>query len=95
MRPCSERCRSFVSLLRCCVSLAAARDGFQAVFSAAELTEGMGKTQVLLIWMLDGKPLPADAGPLRLVVLSDGEPSRSLFQLSRIDVVDMRRIVPL
>jgi DMSO/TMAO reductase YedYZ molybdopterin-dependent catalytic subunit len=77
------------------VVVVTAKDGFQAVFSAAELTEGMGKTQALLVWMIDGKPLPADQGPLRLVVPSDAEPSRSLYQLSRIDVVDMRRIVPV
>ena len=75
--------------------VATAPDGFQAVFSAAELTEGMGKTQALVVWMIDGKPLPAEEGSLRLVVPSDGEPSRSLYNLSRLDVVDMRRIVPV
>lgn len=75
--------------------VATAPDGFQAVFSAAELTEGMGKTQALLIWMVDGKPIAAPEGPLRLIVASDGEPSRSLYHLSRLDVVDLRRIVPV
>ncbi len=70
-----------------------APDGFQSVFSAAELTEGMGKTQVLVVWMVDGKPLPAEQGRLRLVVPTDAEASRSLHHLQRIDVVDMRRIV--
>ena len=76
------------------VIVLSAKDGFQSVFSAAELAEGMGKSQVLLVWTVDGKPLPAEQGPLRLVVPSDGEPSRSLYQLARIDVVDMRRVVP-
>lgn len=76
------------------VVVATASDGFQAVFSTAEIAEGMGKTQALLVWMVDGKPLPAEQGPLRLVVLSDAEPSRSLYRLSRLDVLDMRRIVP-
>ncbi len=74
------------------VVLATARDGFQAVFSAAELTEGMGKTVALLVFKIDGKPLREDQGPLRVVVLSDGEPSRSLFQLQRLDIVDMRHV---
>lgn len=77
------------------VVVVTAPDGFQSVFSAAELTEGMGKTQVLVVWSVDGKPLPAEQGPLRLVVPSDAEPSRSLHHLRRIDVVDMRRIVPV
>ncbi len=75
------------------VVVATAADGFQAVFSAAEFWEGMGKTQPLIAWAMDGKPLDAALGPLRLVVLTDGEPSRSLHQLLRIDVVDMRKII--
>ncbi len=71
-----------------------AQDGFQAVFSAAELAQGMGPSQVLLVSTVDGKPLPPEQGPLRLVVPSDGEPSRSLYQIARIDLVDMRRIIP-
>jgi DMSO/TMAO reductase YedYZ molybdopterin-dependent catalytic subunit len=76
------------------VIVASAADGFQAVFSLAELSEGMGKTQALLVWKADGKPLAPEQGPLRLVVLSDGEPSRSVHQVRTLDVVDMRRIVP-
>ena len=76
------------------VIVATAPDGFQAVFSAAELAPAMGKTQAVLCWMIDGKPLPAAEGPLRLVVLTDDEPSRSIYHLQRLDVVDMRRIVP-
>lgn len=76
------------------VVVVTARDGFQAVFSAAELTEGMGGSQVLLVQRIDDQPLPAEQGPLRLVVPSDREPSRSLYQIARIDLVDMRRIVP-
>jgi DMSO/TMAO reductase YedYZ molybdopterin-dependent catalytic subunit len=75
------------------VVVASAPDGFQAVFSLAELSEGMGKTQVLVVWKADGKPLPPAQGPLRLVVLTDGEPSRSVHQLRTLDVTDMRRIV--
>ena len=73
--------------------VASAPDGFQAAFSAAELTEGMGPTRALVIWTLDGKPLPAQMGPFRLVVPTDAEPSRSLYQLVRLDVVDLRKVV--
>lgn len=77
------------------VVVVTAPDGFQSVFSAAELSEGMGKTQVLVVWMVDGRPLPTEQGRLRLVVPTDAERSRSLHTLRRIDVVDMRRIVPV
>jgi len=70
------------------VLVAMARDGFQAVFSCAEVWEGMGQTLALLVWEVDGKPLPSDVGPLRLVVLTDGMPSRSLRQLERLRVLD-------
>jgi hypothetical protein len=72
------------------VVVASAPDGFQAVFSCAEISAQMGSTRALVIWEMDGKPLPASMGPLRLAVLTDQEPSRSLYQLSRLDVVDLR-----
>jgi hypothetical protein len=37
-----------------------------------------------------GKPLPADRGPLRLVVLTDKEPSRSVHSVNRLEVLDLR-----
>jgi hypothetical protein len=73
------------------VLLATASDGFQAAFSCAELMPEMGATQALVIWEIDGHPLPEREAPLRLVVLTDKEPSRSLFKLSSLEVVDLRR----
>ena len=71
------------------VVVATAEDGFRAVFSVAECVEGMGRTDVLVVWTVDGKPLGPDEGPFRLAVLTDGEPSRSLRQLKRLEVVDV------
>jgi DMSO/TMAO reductase YedYZ molybdopterin-dependent catalytic subunit len=70
------------------VLVATARDGFQAVFSCAEVMEGMGNTVALIVWQVDGKPLGADVGPLRLVVVSDAEPARSIRQLDKLHVAD-------
>lgn len=70
------------------VLVATARDGFQAVFSCAEVSAGMGKTVALIVWQIDGKPLGEDVGPLRLVVLTDGEPARSLRQLESLRVLN-------
>jgi hypothetical protein len=49
---------------------------FQAVFSCAEVFGSMGATRAMVVWKVDGKPLPEDRGPLRLVVVTDKEPSR-------------------
>jgi DMSO/TMAO reductase YedYZ molybdopterin-dependent catalytic subunit len=69
---------------------ATAVDGFQAVFSCAELWEGMGPTRALVVWKIDGKPLPPGTGPFRLVVLTDQEPSRSVFAVDKLEVLDLR-----
>jgi DMSO/TMAO reductase YedYZ molybdopterin-dependent catalytic subunit len=65
-------------------------DGYQTVFSCAELMEDMGATRALLVWEVDGKPLDAERGPFRIVVLTDKEPSRSVHQVQTIEVVDLR-----
>jgi DMSO/TMAO reductase YedYZ molybdopterin-dependent catalytic subunit len=69
---------------------ASAPDGFEAILSCAELFETMGPTRALIAWKIDGKPLPADRGPLRLVVLTDQEPSRSVHSVSKLEVLDLR-----
>jgi hypothetical protein len=71
------------------VLVATARDGFQAVFSCAEVMEGMGATAAFIVWQVDGKPLGPEAGPLRLVVTTDGEPARSIRQLDSLRVLDV------
>ncbi|MGO9828933.1 MAG: molybdopterin-dependent oxidoreductase [Myxococcaceae bacterium] len=81
--PVAQKVKGFRQVL-----VATARDGFQAVFSCAEVTEGMGQTVALIVWEVDGKPLAADVGPLRLVVVTDGMPSRSIRQLERLHVGD-------
>ena len=71
------------------VVVATARDGFQAVFTVAECFQGMGPGEVLVVWAVDGKPLAPADGPLRLAVLTDAEPSRSLRQLKKLEIVDV------
>jgi DMSO/TMAO reductase YedYZ molybdopterin-dependent catalytic subunit len=71
------------------VVIASAPDGFQAVLSCAELVEAMGPTTALVIWKLDGKPLPPEEGPLRLVVLTDKTPARAVRSVSKLEVVDL------
>jgi hypothetical protein len=69
---------------------ATAADGFEAAFSCAELSDQMGPTRAYVIFEVDGKPLPPEVGPLRLTVPTDKEPSRSLRQLARVEVIDLR-----
>jgi hypothetical protein len=71
--------------------VATAPDGFVAVFSAGELLESLGATQALIIWELDGKPLDAATGPLRIVVTTDKAPSRSIYQLAALRVVELSK----
>jgi hypothetical protein len=65
--------------------LASASDGFEAVFSAAELFPEMGTTHAVVCWTVDGKTQE----PLRLVVPTDKEPSRSIYKFVRLKVVDL------
>jgi DMSO/TMAO reductase YedYZ molybdopterin-dependent catalytic subunit len=69
------------------VVIASAPDGFQAALTVAEIAPHMGATRALVAWKIDGKPLPPDRGPLRLVVLTDKVASRSVYALSRLEVV--------
>jgi DMSO/TMAO reductase YedYZ molybdopterin-dependent catalytic subunit len=72
------------------VVIATAADEFQAVLSCAEVFESMGPTKALLVWKIDGKPLQGEQGPLRLVVLTDKEPSRSIYGVRALEVVEPR-----
>jgi Oxidoreductase molybdopterin binding domain len=74
--------------------VATATDGFQATFSVAEVFRGMGPTEAYVAVAEGGQPLSDESGPLRLVVPTDGEGSRSIHNLVRLTIVDLRRVVP-
>jgi hypothetical protein len=65
-------------------------DGYQVVFSLAELDEAFGKLQVLVVDTQDGMPLSSDDGPVRLVVPSDQRAGRWLRQLVRLEVLELK-----
>ncbi|WP_213604532.1 molybdopterin-dependent oxidoreductase [Pseudoxanthomonas japonensis] len=58
-----------------------ARDGYTVVFSLGELDPTLGKQRVYVTDQCDGKPLPADAGPARLLIPGDTRPARSARQV--------------
>jgi DMSO/TMAO reductase YedYZ molybdopterin-dependent catalytic subunit len=61
--------------------VATGADGYTAVFSVGEIQEELGATNVLVVWEVDGKPLPTELGPLRLLAITDKRQTRSLYQL--------------
>ena len=72
------------------VVLATAADGFQALFSCAEVAEDMGATRAFVLFEIDGKPIEGDKGPYRLWVQTDAEPSRSIWSVQKLEVLDPR-----
>jgi hypothetical protein len=71
--------------------LATARDGYEVVFSLAEVDPAMTKGDVIVADLADGKPLFDYQGPLRIVAPHDSRPARSVRMLQRLDVVLLRK----
>ncbi|OOG46842.1 hypothetical protein B0E50_12760 [Rhodanobacter sp. C01] len=65
-----------------------AADGYQVVFSLAELDAAFGDRNVLVVDRQDGHPLSGKDGPLRLVVAGDKRPARWVREVETIEVVD-------
>jgi hypothetical protein len=71
--------------------LAEARDGYQVLFSLAELDPAFTDHQVLLADKANGKPLSGADGSFRLVAPKDKRGARSIRMLTRIQVVGLRK----
>lgn len=61
--------------------MAKCADGYEVLFSLAELDTAFTNKIIILANELEGKPLPAGKGPFRLVVPGEGRPARSCFQV--------------
>jgi hypothetical protein len=61
------------------------KDGFQAVYSLAELDKDFHDDVVILADHVDGKPLPEKEAPWRLASGGDKKGWRSVFGLARIE----------
>ena len=66
--------------------IAEAEDGYQVVFSLAELDSGITNSEVLVADTVDGAPIDAKRGPFRLVVPHDKRPARWVRMLKSITV---------
>jgi DMSO/TMAO reductase YedYZ molybdopterin-dependent catalytic subunit len=71
--------------------LASAADGYQAVFSLAEVDPAFTPNDVIVADTIDGEPLFGDQGPWRIVAPKDSRAARSIRMLERLDVVRLRK----
>lgn len=68
-----------------------AEDGYRVVFSIAELDPGIVDSGVIVADILDGAPLPAKQGPLRVVAPMEKRAARWVRMLKSITVVSAPR----
>ncbi len=61
-------------------------DGYQVVFSLAELDSSFTDRVVILADQIEGKPLPAGTGPFRLIVPGEKKPARNCFQVTTLAI---------
>src|SRR5215470_16947634 len=71
--------------------LAEAQDGYQVVFSLAELDPSFIDNEILLADTADGKPLFGAQGRFRLVASKDKPGARSIRMLTKLEVVQLRK----
>ena len=71
--------------------LAHASDGYQVLFSLAELDPGFTNNDIIVADTIDGKPLFAYQGPFRIVAPKDSRGARSIRMLQRLDLVRLRK----
>jgi DMSO/TMAO reductase YedYZ molybdopterin-dependent catalytic subunit len=71
--------------------LAEAQDGYQVVFSLAELDPSFIDNEILLADTANGKPLFGAQGRFRLVVPKDKPGARSIRMLTKLEIVQLRK----
>jgi len=71
------------------VVLAEARDGYEVVYSLAELSPDLGARRGIIAIEQDGQPLGEKDGPMRIVLEGEKRPARWIRQLERIRIVQV------
>jgi len=71
--------------------LATAGDGYQAVFSLAELDPAFTSNDIIVADSIDGKPLFDYQGPFRIVAPLDKRGARGVRMLQTLNVVRLRK----
>ncbi|MCT4328412.1 molybdopterin-dependent oxidoreductase [Elizabethkingia anophelis] len=59
-------------------------DGYQVLFSLAELDPSIADKNIIIADSVDGKPLPDAKGPLRIVAEGEKKPARSSYQVAAL-----------
>lgn len=72
------------------VIVAHAADGYRVAFTLADIDPKLGNRRVLVTRRCDGQALPAEDGPLRLVVPGEARAARSIRQLQALQLVTLR-----
>ena len=60
------------------------KDGYQILFSLAELDPPIADKNVILAYQIDGEKLAEDRGPLRLIAEGEKKPARSSYQVEAL-----------
>ena len=71
--------------------LATASDGYQVVFTIAEVAQEFANEPILVADKRDGKPLFQYQGPLRLVCPNDKAGARSVRMLESLKIVLLQK----
>ena len=69
--------------------LAEGSDGYPVIFSLAEVDSDFQDSGIIVADTMNGAPLSATAGPLKLVVPHDKRPARSVRMLQSIKIVSV------
>ncbi len=67
--------------------LVTAHDGYRAVFSLPELDPAFTDARVLVADRVDGKPMAAPEGPLRIIVPPEKRPARWVRMVEKIEIL--------
>ncbi|MBE7173112.1 MAG: molybdopterin-dependent oxidoreductase [Williamsia sp.] len=59
-------------------------DGYEVLFSLAELDSSFTDRKIVLVFQSEGKPLSATEGPFRVVVPGEKKPARSCMQVTEL-----------
>lgn len=71
--------------------LAKAHDGYQVIFTLAELDAQFASESIFVVNKRDGGPLQEDQGPLRLMCPGDKSGARGVRMLESLDIVRVRK----
>jgi DMSO/TMAO reductase YedYZ molybdopterin-dependent catalytic subunit len=71
--------------------VASASDGYQAVFSLAELDPAFTANDIIVADSADGKPLLENQGPLRIVAPHEKRGARSVRMVQKLEIVRLRK----